>query len=80
MSIEYLKKREVQACALEPRWDVIVGDEAHYLAESGTSCSPYLTTCARLGPKLRDRTKSFILLSATPHNGYSHSSRSGSRW
>lgn len=75
-SIEYLKKREVLASALEPRWDVIVVDEAHYLAESGTPRSPYLTARARLGPKLRDHTKSLILLSATPHNGYSHSFRS----
>jgi SNF2 family DNA or RNA helicase len=75
-SIEYLKKREILASALEPRWDVIVVDEAHYLAESGTPRSPYLTARARLGPKLRDHTKSLILLSATPHNGYSHSFRS----
>jgi ERCC4-related helicase len=75
-SIEYLKKREVLASALEPRWDVIVVDEAHYLAESGTPRSPYSTARARLGPKLRDHTKSLILLSATPHNGYSHSFRS----
>ena len=70
-SIEYLKKREVLAGALEPRWDVIVADEAHYLAECGPPRSPYLTARARLGPKLRDHTKSLILLSATPHNGRS---------
>jgi hypothetical protein len=75
-SIEYLKKREVLASALEPRWDVIVVDEAHYLAESGTPRSPYLTARARLGPRLRDHSKALILLSATPHNGYSHSFRS----
>lgn len=75
-SIEYLKKREVLSSALEPRWDIVVVDEAHYLAESGTPRSPYLTARARLGPKLRDHTKSLILLSATPHNGYSHSFRS----
>jgi hypothetical protein len=75
-SIEYLKKREVLASALEPRWDVIIVDEAHYLAESGTPHSPYLTARARLGPKLRDHSKALILLSATPHNGYSHSFRS----
>lgn len=75
-SIEYLKKREILVSALEPQWDVIVVDEAHYLAESGTPKSPYLTARARLGPKLRDNVKSLILLSATPHNGYSHSFRS----
>jgi len=75
-SIEYLKKREILTSALEPQWDVIVVDEAHYLAESGTPKNPYLTARARLGPKLRDNAKSLIILSATPHNGYSHSFRS----
>jgi ERCC4-related helicase len=75
-SIEYLKKREILATALEPQWDAIVVDEAHYLAESGTPKNPYLTARARLGPKLRESAKSLILLSATPHNGYSHSFRS----
>ncbi|MBI5385585.1 MAG: DEAD/DEAH box helicase [Verrucomicrobia bacterium] len=75
-SIEYLKKREVMGSALEPAWDVIVVDEAHYLAESGTPRSPYLTARARLGPELRKHARALILLSATPHNGYSHSFRS----
>jgi ERCC4-related helicase len=75
-SIEYLKKREILSSALEPQWDAIVVDEAHYLAESGTPKSPYMTARARLGPKLREFAKALILLSATPHNGYSHSFRS----
>lgn len=75
-SIEYLKKREVFANALEVPWDLIVVDEAHYLAESGTPTNPYLTARARLGRRLRDASRSLILLTATPHNGYRHSFRS----
>ncbi|MGH8676503.1 MAG: helicase-related protein, partial [Burkholderiales bacterium] len=75
-SVEYLKRRDVHAAALAHPWDVIVVDEAHYLAESGTPANPYSTARARLGPKLREVSRALILLTATPHNGYRHSFRS----
>lgn len=75
-SVEYLKRRDVHAAALARPWDVIVVDEAHYLAESGTPANPYSTGRTRLGPKLREASRSLILLTATPHNGYRHSFRS----
>jgi superfamily II DNA or RNA helicase len=75
-SVEYLKKREIMHSALEGRWDIIVVDEAHYLAESGTPKNPYQTARFRLGQRLRQACGALILLSATPHNGYSHSFRS----
>ena len=75
-STEYLKRRDVHAAALAYPWDVIVVDEAHYLAESGTPANPYATARTRLGPKLRDASRALILLTATPHNGYRHSFRS----
>lgn len=75
-STEYLKRREVAAAALARPWDVIVVDEAHYLAESGTAANPYSTARTRLGPRLREASRSLILLTATPHNGYRHSFRS----
>lgn len=75
-SIEYLKRRDVHAAALAHPWDVIVVDEAHYLAESGTPANPYSTARTRLGPKLRESSQAMILLTATPHNGYRHSFRS----
>jgi SNF2 family DNA or RNA helicase len=75
-SIEYLKRRDVHAAALAHPWDIIVVDEAHYLAESGTPANPYLTVRTRLGPKLREGSRTLILLTATPHNGYRHSFRS----
>lgn len=75
-STEYLKRRDVYASALAHPWDVIVVDEAHYLAESGTPANPYSTARTRLGPKLREASRTLILLTATPHNGYRHSFRS----
>ncbi|OHB76508.1 MAG: hypothetical protein A2Z34_01135 [Planctomycetes bacterium RBG_16_59_8] len=75
-SVEYLKKREIMTQAFERPWDAIVVDEAHYLAESGTPRNPYSTARARLGKRLRDACSALILLTATPHNGYSHSFRS----
>ncbi len=75
-STEYLKRRDVHAAALAHPWDVIVVDEAHYLAESGTPANPYTTARTRLGPKLREASRTLILLTATPHNGYRHSFRS----
>jgi len=75
-STEYLKRREINAAALAHPWDVIVVDEAHYLAESGTAANPYSTARTRLGPKLREASRALILLTATPHNGFRHSFRS----
>ena len=75
-STEYLKRREINAAALAHPWDVVVVDEAHYLAESGTAANPYSTARTRLGPKLREASRALILLTATPHNGFRHSFRS----
>jgi hypothetical protein len=75
-STEYLKRRDVHAAALAHPWDVIVVEEAHYLAESGTPANPYSTARTRLGPKLREASRALLLLTATPHNGYRHNFRS----
>lgn len=75
-SLEYLKRPEVFGPALRRGWDVIVVDEAHYLSESGSAANPYATRRTRLGAELRKQTRSLILLTATPHNGYRHSFRS----
>ncbi len=75
-STEYLKRREINAAALAHPWDVVVVDEAHYVAESGTAANPYSTARTRLGPKLREASRALILLTATPHNGFRHSFRS----
>ncbi len=75
-SIDYLKKETVRNRALRKRWDMVIVDEAHALAESGTPQNPYRTQRTRLGLALRDAARSLLLLTATPHNGYAHAFRS----
>jgi ERCC4-related helicase len=75
-SLDFLKKETVCNRALRKRWDLVIVDEAHALAESGTPDNPYRTQRTRLGASLRKSSRGLILLTATPHNGYSHSFRS----
>src|SRR5215471_14387523 len=75
-SIDYVKKETVRTRALRKRWDMVIVDEAHALAESGTPQNPYRTQRTRLGMDLRKASRSLILLTATPHNGYAHAFRS----
>jgi SNF2 family DNA or RNA helicase len=78
-SLEYLKKDEVRRRALAKPWDLVIVDEAHALAESGSPENPYRTRRTRLGEALRDSARGLLLLTATPHNGYPHSFRSLAR-
>jgi superfamily II DNA or RNA helicase len=75
-SLDFLKKETVRHRALRKRWDLVIVDEAHALAESGTPDNPYRTQRTRLGLALRQAARGLLLLTATPHNGYSHSFRS----
>ncbi|HXG43490.1 MAG TPA: helicase-related protein [Gemmatimonadales bacterium] len=75
-SLDFLKKDTVRHRALRKRWDLVIVDEAHALAESGTPDNPYRTQRTRLGQALREASRGLVLLTATPHNGYSHSFRS----
>ncbi len=75
-SLDYLKKETVRNRALRKRWDLVIVDEDHALAEAGTPDNPYRTQRTRLGLALREAARGLLLLTATPHNGYSHSLRS----
>ncbi len=75
-SIDYIKKEAIRRRALRKPWDLVVVDEAHALAESGTPQNPYRTQRTRLGTALREASRGLLLLTATPHNGYAHSFRS----
>ncbi|MBI2899237.1 MAG: DEAD/DEAH box helicase family protein [Planctomycetes bacterium] len=75
-SLDYLKKETTLRRALRKTWDLIIVDEAHALAESGSPQNPYATQRTRLGHKLRENGRGLLLLTATPHNGYAHSFRS----
>ncbi len=75
-SVDFIKKETVRHRALRRRWDLVIVDEAHALAESGTPDNPYRTQRTRLGQALRDCSRGLLLLTATPHNGYQHAFRS----
>ena len=75
-SVEFLKRPDVREAALRRPWDMIIVDEAHYLAVSGSAANPHETQRSHLGRALRAKTNSLLLLTATPHNGYRHSFRS----
>jgi len=75
-SVDYIKRDTVHKRALHKRWDLIIVDEAHALALAGNPRNPYTTQRTRLGAALREQSRGLLLLTATPHNGYSHSFRS----
>lgn len=68
-SVDFIKKETVRNRALRKRWDLVIVDEAHALAESGTPENPYRTQRTRLGYALRKACRGLLLLTATPHNG-----------
>ena len=50
-------------------WDLVVCDEAHRMSASYFGNDVHFTRRYRLGRLLRDRTRHFLLMTATPHNG-----------
>lgn len=65
ISVDTLKQSNAFRSHLEAsRWDVIVIDEAHNVAERGTHSQR-----ARLAKLLSSRSDALIMLSATPHDG-----------
>lgn len=72
-SIDYVKREDVKRALREVKWDVVIVDEAHYLCESSSGKKTVKTDRSRFGEFVSERTDSLLLLSATPHDGYSHS-------
>lgn len=52
-----------------PDWDLIICDEAHRMAASYFGGEVKETQRHKLGKLLGSRTRNFLLMSATPHNG-----------
>ena len=50
-------------------WDVVIFDEAHKLSAQVSGNDTHYTKRYRLGEKLSRSAKTFLLLTATPHNG-----------
>lgn len=65
VSVDTLKQNNAFRAHLEAsRWDVIVIDEAHNVAERGTNSQR-----SRLAKLLSSRSDALVMLSATPHDG-----------
>ncbi len=57
----------LKVCA--ENWDLIIVDEAHKMAAHYFGNKIERTKRYRLGEKLREHTRHFLLMTATPHNG-----------
>ena len=67
ISIDALKETHYRNLLENCRWDVIVVDEAHNVAERATNSAR--SQRSRLAKTLASRCDSLIMLSATPHDG-----------
>lgn len=65
------RDEDVQALlrAREGGWDLVICDEAHKMSASFFGGEARFTKRYRLGQLLSTRTRHFLLLTATPHNG-----------
>ena len=65
------RDEDVQALfqANDSNWDLVICDGAHKMSASFFGGEVRYTTRYRLGQPLSTRTRHFLLLSATPHNG-----------
>jgi superfamily II DNA or RNA helicase len=68
-SIDYVKRPDIRRRLRDPRWDLVIIDEAHYLGESSTGNKVYRTARSRFGQFIARQTESLVLLTATPHTG-----------
>ena len=75
VSVDYAKSPETKAQILEVPWDVVLVDEAHQIAKPHQTSPDQKVRMERweLGKALASSTKinHLLLLTATPHNGYS---------
>ena len=73
-SIDYAKQPAIQNQILEQRWDVVVFDEAHLAAKPHASAPGASPSTARWAfaqaIAQSEQIRHLLLLTATPHNGY----------
>lgn len=60
---------ELQEKLRQTEWDLVVVDEAHKMSASSWGGEVKFTKRYRLGELLRELTRHFLLMTATPHNG-----------
>jgi len=68
-SIDFAKRDEVLPTLQEPRWDLVIVDEAHKMAAYVYGEDVKKTGRYRLGDLLSEKGDHLILLTATPHKG-----------
>jgi superfamily II DNA or RNA helicase len=68
--LDQLSRNEnLQASLAQTDWDLVICDEAHKMAASFFNGDIKETKRYRLGKRLRQLTRHFLLMTATPHNG-----------
>jgi superfamily II DNA or RNA helicase len=76
-SVDYAKQPAIKNQILEQQWDIVLFDEAHQVAKPHQSGPDQRVRMDRweLGEALAesDRVRHLLLLTATPHNGYTDS-------
>jgi superfamily II DNA or RNA helicase len=76
-SVDYAKRPAIKNQILEQEWDVVIVDEAHQVAKPHQSGPDQTVNMDRweLAKALAgsDRVRHLLLLTATPHNGYTDS-------
>lgn len=72
-SIDYAKRDDVKRALRDVIWNLVVIDEAHYLAETSSGKKPVRTKRSKFGEFITERTDGLLLLTGTPHDGYAHS-------
>jgi SNF2 family DNA or RNA helicase len=75
VSMDYAKEAHIKAQILEQPWDVLVIDEAHNVSKPHQIDPHSKPEMARweLARDLSPKTKHLLLLTATPHNGFTDS-------
>ena len=74
-SLDYAKRVEIKNEILEQNWDLVILDEAHLVAKphEGSGFNVQATDRYKFAKSISKNTKHLILMTATPHNGYSDS-------
>jgi superfamily II DNA or RNA helicase len=74
-SVDYVKREEIKHQVYEVPWDLVIVDEAHQCAKPHQSGERQSVSMDRYDflRELAPKTKHLLLLTATPHNGYSDS-------
>lgn len=72
-SIDYIKTDRIRDFALSAQWDLVLIDEAHLAAKPHQSAEKESISMLRysLAQEVAKKANHLLLLTATPHNGYS---------